>query len=115
MSVYGHVCTAGWDRAPRERQSAARPLGVAFVVILRVAILALGLDFRRRRPLARRAAPMPPGLETYDPPRPHRNRSVSGAVPDLRRLPMGDPGRRAASQLVEPASRHVAGDRGAHA
>ncbi|TMK20586.1 MAG: hypothetical protein E6G75_04280 [Alphaproteobacteria bacterium] len=36
---------------------AARPLGGAFVVILRVAILALGLEFRGCRPLARRAAP----------------------------------------------------------
>jgi fatty acid desaturase len=59
MSVHGYVCTAGRDRAPRERRSAARPLGVAFVVILRVAILALGLEFRGRRPLARRAAPRP--------------------------------------------------------
>jgi hypothetical protein len=59
MSVHGYVCTAGRDRAPRERRSAARPLGGAFVVILRVAILALGLEFRGCRPLARRAAPRP--------------------------------------------------------
>src|SRR5260221_4786608 len=59
MRVHGYVCTAGRDRAPRERRSAARPLGVAFVVILRVAILALGLEFRGRRPLARPAAPRP--------------------------------------------------------
>src|SRR5260370_7904810 len=59
MSVHGYVCTAGRDRAPCERRSAARPLGVAFVVILRVAILALGLEFRGCRPLARRAAPRP--------------------------------------------------------
>src|SRR6516165_4870215 len=42
-----------------ERRSAARPLGVVFVVILRVAILALGLEFGGCRPLARRAAPRP--------------------------------------------------------
>src|SRR5215468_869751 len=60
MSVHGYVCTAGGDRAARERRSAARPLGVAFVVvILRVAIFALGLEFRGCRPLARRAAPRP--------------------------------------------------------
>jgi hypothetical protein len=59
MSVPDHVCATGGDPAARERRSAARPLGVAFVVILRVAILALGLEFRGCRPLARRAAPRP--------------------------------------------------------
>jgi fatty acid desaturase len=59
MSVHGYVCTAGRDRAARERRSAARPLAVAFVVILRVAILALALEFRGCRPLARRAAARP--------------------------------------------------------
>jgi hypothetical protein len=57
--VHGHVCAAGVDPAARERRSAtAQPLGFAFVVILRVAILALGLGVRGDcRPLARRAAP----------------------------------------------------------
>src|ERR1700719_2554082 len=59
MSVPRCICAAGGDRALRERRSAARPLGGAFVVILRVAILALGLDFRGRRPLVRYAAPRP--------------------------------------------------------
>jgi Family of unknown function (DUF6111) len=58
MSVPACICAAGGDRAPRERRSAA-PLGGAFVVILRVAILALGLEFRGRRALVRRAEPRP--------------------------------------------------------
>jgi hypothetical protein len=58
MSVHGHVCAAGADPAARERRpAAAQPLGIAFVVILRVAILAPGLEFRGCHPLARRAAP----------------------------------------------------------
>src|SRR5215813_5288453 len=59
MSVRGYICAGSGDPAARERRSAARPLGVVFVVILRVAILALGLEFRGCRPLAQRAAPRP--------------------------------------------------------
>src|ERR1700739_85367 len=59
MSVHGYICAGSGHPRARERQSAARPLGVVFVVILRVAILALGLEFRGCRPLARRAAPRP--------------------------------------------------------
>jgi hypothetical protein len=56
MSAHGDVCAAGVDPAVRERRSAARqPLGVAFVVILRVAILALG-PASRCLPRAQRAA-----------------------------------------------------------
>jgi len=56
MSAHGDVCAAGVDPAARERRSAARqPLGVAFVVILRVAILALG-PASRCLPRAQRAA-----------------------------------------------------------
>src|SRR5262249_28056852 len=59
MSAPGDVCAAGVDPAARERRAAARqPRGGAFVVILRVAILALGPGSRGGcRPLARRAAP----------------------------------------------------------
>src|SRR5215467_7672747 len=59
MSVHGYVCAGSGDRAACERRWAARPLGVVFVVIWRVAILALGLEFGGCRPLARRAAPRP--------------------------------------------------------
>jgi len=56
MSAHGDVCAAGVDPAAREPRSAARqPLGVAFVVILRVAILALG-PASRCLPRAQRAA-----------------------------------------------------------
>src|SRR5262245_17630566 len=59
MSAPGDVCAAGVDPAARERRAAARqPRGGAFVVLLRVAILALGPGSRGAcRPLARRAAP----------------------------------------------------------
>src|SRR5262245_62561466 len=59
MSAPGDVCAAGVNPAARERRSAARqPRGVAFVVILRVAILALGPGSRGGcLPLAQRAAP----------------------------------------------------------
>src|SRR5262249_61153894 len=59
MSAPGDVCAAGVNPAARERRSAARqPRGVAFVVILRVAILALGPGSRGGcLRLAQRAAP----------------------------------------------------------
>jgi Family of unknown function (DUF6111) len=56
MSAHGDVCAAGVDPAAREPRSAVRqPLGVAFVVILRVAILALG-PASRCLPRTQRAA-----------------------------------------------------------
>src|SRR5215468_2830292 len=61
MSAPGDVCAAGVDPAVRERRAAARqPRGAAFVVILRVAILALRPGSRGGcLPLAQRAAPRP--------------------------------------------------------